>query len=63
MNVIYIFFSYCIMAVKVAPIKSLLCKWYMLPSFCLYARVCFVWPFACDYINIGLWAVELLEIE
>jgi hypothetical protein len=37
----------------------------MLPSFCLClcVRVCFVCPFACDYINIGPWAAELLKIE
>jgi hypothetical protein len=38
------FSSYCIMAVKVAPIKSLLSKWYLLPSVCLrvYMVVLFV---------------------
>jgi hypothetical protein len=38
------FSSYCIMAVKVAPIKSLLSKLYLLPSFCLcvYMVVLFV---------------------
>jgi hypothetical protein len=33
MHVIFFFSSYYIMAVKVAPIKSLLSKWYMLPRF------------------------------
>jgi hypothetical protein len=57
---IFIFSSYCIMALKVAPIKSLLSKWYMLLRFCLClcVRVCFVCPFACDYINIGFWTVR-----
>jgi hypothetical protein len=53
------------MAIKVAPIKSLLSKWYMLPSscLCLFVCVCFICPFACDYVKIGLWAVELLKMN
>jgi hypothetical protein len=37
----------------------------MLPSFCLCfcVRDCFVCPLSCDYINIALWAVELLKTE
>jgi hypothetical protein len=53
------------MAVKVALIKSLLSKYHMLPSFCLClcVRVCFVCPVAYDYVNSGLWAVQMLEIK
>jgi hypothetical protein len=49
----------------VALIKSLLSKWYMLPSFCLClcVCVCFVCPYPCDYINICLWAVEVLKMQ
>jgi hypothetical protein len=37
----------------------------MLPSFCLCfcVHVCFVCPFASNYIHIVLWAFELLKIE
>jgi hypothetical protein len=42
----------------------------MLPNFCvgLCVRVCSVCPFACDYINIGLWVIEhssrsVIEVE
>jgi hypothetical protein len=61
---LYFSSSYCIMAVKVAPIKSL-SKWYVLPSFCLRlcVRVFYACSFACDYIKTGLWAGELLKIE
>jgi hypothetical protein len=60
-----LFSSSCIMAVKVTPIKSFLSKWctLLISCLCLCVRVCFVCPFAYDYINIGLWAVELLKIE
>jgi hypothetical protein len=30
---------------------------------CLRVRICFDCPFACDYINIGLSAVELLKMK
>jgi hypothetical protein len=59
------FSSYCIVAVKEAPIKLALSKWYMLPAFCLclYVHVSSVCPFPCDYTNIGLRAVELLKMN
>jgi hypothetical protein len=28
----------------------------------LCVRVCFLFPFACDFVNIGLWAVKNLII-
>jgi hypothetical protein len=62
---LYIYFSsYCVMDVKVAKIQSLLFKWYMLLSSCPCScvRVCFVCLVACDYINIGLLAVQLLKL-
>jgi hypothetical protein len=61
------FASYCIMTVKMAPIKSLLCKCYMLPSSCLYVCVRVSFVFVCPsgfyYINIGLWAGDLLKLN
>jgi NADH:ubiquinone oxidoreductase subunit 3 (subunit A) len=37
----------------------------MSPRFCLClcVHICFVYPFACDYINIGLSVAELLKRE
>jgi hypothetical protein len=53
------------MAVKVPSVKLLLSKCYVFSDscLCLYARVCIVCPFGYDYINIGLWAVELLKSD
>jgi hypothetical protein len=48
------------MAVKVVPLKLLLSKCYVLS--CLCVRVYFVCPFAHDYIDVGLWAFDLLKI-
>jgi hypothetical protein len=57
--------SYCVMAFKVTPVKSLLSKLYTLPSsgLCLCVCVCFVCLFVYDYINISLWAAELIKME
>jgi hypothetical protein len=49
------------MAVKAAPIKSHCIngtRCLVLVFVCACVRVCLV----CDYINIGLWAVELLKV-
>jgi hypothetical protein len=61
--IIICFSIYCVVAVKVTSI-NLLSKWYTLPSscLCLCVRV-FVCLFVYDYINIDLWAAELLKIE
>jgi hypothetical protein len=42
-----------------ALIKSVT-LWYMVPNFFCVRVFC---HFACDYINIGLWAVELIKLN
>jgi hypothetical protein len=64
--IVYYYYYYryiIIMVVKMTPIKSLLSKGKICLLFIFVGgRVCFVYPFACDYIIVGLLAGELLKL-